>query len=772
MFNPNDYGLEVEDLPTWMRPRYRGIDWTVVATLILCIVACWPILNAPIYSIPRSLQAETELYRIVEIASVMESGQVYPRWAANFNYGYGSPIFNYVAPLPYYLGGTYLILTQDAPPIGLKAIALLGVFCLGLATTAFARRRWGDTVGVMATALVLFSPTLASTVHLYTDLGVLWAGAFFMGSLWSLERLVAHGRGRDMALSAFMTMGLLLSHYSVAPIYLAIITGWVITCRSQHFRWVVMSLLLGIGGASLFLVPAVIDANAVTWEPLSVYPTAVKTSQLFEASPRLDLALFNPPPIMRLGVAQWLLGIAGAGWLLWKRKKADSYFLGWGLLFILLLHFSEMWAYQNTFGAFRSTDIMLPLTLCAALVASQTVNLIEEQVSTTRRRWLSMTIIIFMVTLSGASTIIMPSYLPTSRSDVTTQHLNSELRGYMLGSITNGHLLPQGVEVLPDVSRSVVGNLEQIDKIDRLSLPRNTRVTILEHSPSNDSFIIENRSTEHEITILTFNYPGWKATRNQERIDLRTQSPNGFIGLAIEPEINDIHLYFSETPIRQLAWSISGISLLIMAALVIWRERRATPLPPNTLTPLAYKRQRERYRLIAFMTIVLAITYGAIHFRPALVTTQTPNTSIPNEAVPMERIVEGGLDFLGFDLEQTQVNAGNSVFLNTYWASSVPNLPNYQLELSVLHNGAVVQSQTYRHLANWPSREWPLDGYTIATYRIPMPTVPGDYTISLQVGTCERLDLRPCEVLEPRDVYDLHGPATQQIILPQTIRVE
>lgn len=772
MFNPNDYGLEIEDLPTWMRPRYRGIDWTVIATLILCIVACWSILNAPIYSIPRSIQAETQLYRIVETASVLESGQIYPRWAANFNYGYGSPIFNYIAPLPYYVGGVYLILTQDAPPVGLKAMSLFGVFFLGLATIAFARRRWGDIVGMIATALVLFSPTLASTVHLYTDLGILWAGAFFMGSLWGADRLTEHGRGRDMALLSFMTTGLLLSHYSLAPILFAMLTGWVIIHRSSQFRWVVISLLFGMAGAALFLIPAVFEANAVQWQPLSVYPTAVDTTKLLEVPPQLDITLFNPPPTIRLGIAQWLLGLVGAGWLLSKRKNADSYFVGWGLVFILLLYYPESWAYQNSFEAIRPTDIMLPLTLCAALVAGQTINLIEEQVKTTFRRWVAVTIVTFIVTLSGANTIIAPEYLPISRADLTTQHLNNELRGYMLGSITEGHLLPKGVEELPDVSRFVVGNLEQIEKIDRLSLPRNTRVTILEHAPSSDSFIIENRSTEHEITILTFNYPGWKATRNQEPIDLRTQSPNGFIGLVIEPEINDIHLYFSENPLRQLAWGISGISLLMMVALVIWRERRASPLPPNTLTPLAYRRQRERHHLIALVTSALAVTYGVIHFYPELVTTQTPSTSIPSEAVPMERIIEGGLDFLGFNLEQTQVDRGDSVFLNTYWASSVPNLPNYQLELSVLHNGEVVQHQTYRHLANWPSREWHLDGYVIATYHIPMPTTPGDYTISLQVGTCGRLDLRPCDVLEPRDVYDLRGPTTQQIILPKTIRVE
>lgn len=772
MFNPNDYGLEVEDLPTWMRPRYRGIDWAMVLTLILCIVVCWPILNAPVYSIPRSVQAETQLYRIVEMASVMESGEVYPRWAANFHYGYGSPIFNHIAPFPYYIGGVYLVLTRDAPPIGLKVVLLLGIVCLGLGTTAFARRRWGDTVGVMASVLVLFSPTLASTAHLYPDLGLIWVCAFLMGALWGIERLSDYGRGRDVALLAAMMCGIFLSHYTLSPLFFAVLVGWAIVRRSEHFKWVVVSLLLGISLASIFLIPVIADADAVVWEPLSVYPTALNTSTLFKVVPKLDIALFNPAPYLYLGLAQGLLALAGSGWLVWQRKKADSYFLLWAIGFIIALRFPDLWAYQSYFGAIQPTDLMLPLALCTALVASQTLTLIETQLSSYRRRWLAVGIVTFVTTLSATSIMVLPNYLSISRSTITTQHLNHELRGYMLGSLSNGQLLPKGVSTLPDVSRSVVGNVEQIDKIDRLSLPRNTRVTILEHAPSSDSFIIENRSTEHEITILTFNYPGWQATRNRQRIEVRTLEPHGFIGLVIRPEINDIHLHFSETPIRQLAWFISGASLVLVVLIVGWRERRAAPLPPKTMTPLLYKRQRERYQLIGFIIGVLLATYVIVQMQPSLVTEYTPDTRIPTEAVPIQRIIEGGLDFLGFNLSQTYVGSGDSVFLTTYWAASVPNTPNYQVEISILHNGQVVHQQAYRHLANWPSREWPLDGYVQATYRLPMPTLSGEYTVVLQVGTCDRLDLHLCDPLRPRDVYDLHGPTTKQIILPQTIRVE
>ena len=43
-------------------------------------------------------------FRLAELSYLLRGGEFYPRWAPNFYHGYGYPIFNYYAPLTYYLG--------------------------------------------------------------------------------------------------------------------------------------------------------------------------------------------------------------------------------------------------------------------------------------------------------------------------------------------------------------------------------------------------------------------------------------------------------------------------------------------------------------------------------------------------------------------------------------------------------------------------------------------------------------------------------------------
>ncbi len=54
--------------------------------------------------LPKGTDAELHVYRTAELGFSLAAGNLYPRWAPDFYYGLGYPIFNYYAPLTYYLG--------------------------------------------------------------------------------------------------------------------------------------------------------------------------------------------------------------------------------------------------------------------------------------------------------------------------------------------------------------------------------------------------------------------------------------------------------------------------------------------------------------------------------------------------------------------------------------------------------------------------------------------------------------------------------------------
>ena len=70
---------------------------------------------------------------------MVRAGEPYPRWASNFYFGYGYPIFNYYAPLTYYLGlGVELMPRLDAVD-GVKAMFVLGLVAAGIGMYGFVR---------------------------------------------------------------------------------------------------------------------------------------------------------------------------------------------------------------------------------------------------------------------------------------------------------------------------------------------------------------------------------------------------------------------------------------------------------------------------------------------------------------------------------------------------------------------------------------------------------------------------------------------------------
>ena len=77
------------------------VDPGLFVALIICTLAIWPFVSRS--SLPQATDAELHIFRVAELGRLVRDGESYPRWAPNFYYGYGYPIFNYYAPLSYYV---------------------------------------------------------------------------------------------------------------------------------------------------------------------------------------------------------------------------------------------------------------------------------------------------------------------------------------------------------------------------------------------------------------------------------------------------------------------------------------------------------------------------------------------------------------------------------------------------------------------------------------------------------------------------------------------
>jgi uncharacterized membrane protein len=129
------------------------LDWGAVIVAGLCVMAVWPWLTRP--GLPAGTDAEIHVPRVAEFARILADGVLYPRWAPDFYLGYGYPLFNFYAPLAYYLAQPFYLFTSAASAV--KALFLIGALLAGLGMYAFARPSLGRTAGVVSAAAFLYT---------------------------------------------------------------------------------------------------------------------------------------------------------------------------------------------------------------------------------------------------------------------------------------------------------------------------------------------------------------------------------------------------------------------------------------------------------------------------------------------------------------------------------------------------------------------------------------------------------------------------------------
>ena len=134
----------------------RRFDFNVITILVLVVIAALPFLTRP--GLPRHTDLELHVFRAAEYGEVLRGGVLYPRWAPDFYYGYGYPIFNYYAPLTYAFANVLDALPGVDTVLSVKLV-IVAVYALGAYGMYFlARRLFGSTAGVIASAAFVLSP--------------------------------------------------------------------------------------------------------------------------------------------------------------------------------------------------------------------------------------------------------------------------------------------------------------------------------------------------------------------------------------------------------------------------------------------------------------------------------------------------------------------------------------------------------------------------------------------------------------------------------------
>ncbi|MDO5561680.1 MAG: 6-pyruvoyl-tetrahydropterin synthase-related protein [bacterium] len=339
------------------------------ATFLVC---GWFILTQPMFYTHDFLHGA----RIAEMARGLVQGQWPVIWSENFAWGYGMPLFEFYAPLPYFLGALIHLLGANLV-WSVKILFLLTSIISFVGAFLWAREFYEDKLAALSGALFTLASYRAMDMFARGAMSELWAIAALPWIFCGLTRLIKGGK-KSILITVSGLVVLILSHNITTLLAAPFFVLYVILLLSVNKKWrwpklrpLIRKLLIAgcwsFALTAFYLLPALFEQNYTqlkTWilgeyfdyRIHFVYPKQFFWDNFGYGGSGYGL---NDGISFFLGYAQWILifftsavtlwaawSFYRRGWQRTKQIKTKSLFLtheqlflssGWLILLVLSL---------------------------------------------------------------------------------------------------------------------------------------------------------------------------------------------------------------------------------------------------------------------------------------------------------------------------------------------------------------------------------------------------------------------------------------------------
>src|SRR3989338_301809 len=182
-------------------------NWGILAVILLYFWAIKPFFVPGFFP----MHDDTQVARVFEMGKALKDGVFPVRWVADLGYGYGYPIFNFYAPLAYYVGGFFNILGFDALT-ATKIMMILGILLSGVFMYLLAREFWGKLGGVVSGLFYVYAPYHALDIYVRGDVAEFWSYAFIPLMFWGVYKVFKDPKWKWAVAGSLGYAGVILSH--------------------------------------------------------------------------------------------------------------------------------------------------------------------------------------------------------------------------------------------------------------------------------------------------------------------------------------------------------------------------------------------------------------------------------------------------------------------------------------------------------------------------------------------------------------------------------
>ena len=559
--------------------------------------------------------AALDLQRAEAWHSAVAAGDLFPRWLPDLYGGYGSPIFNYYAPLPYALGE--LFRASGAGALWAPKLALAALFVSGaLGARALARRLFGPLAGAVAFGLWALQPYLLLDLYVRSALGEI-AGLALLP--WALVGLLAVGsppRAAAVARAAFAFALLVVAHNIVALLAAPALALVALAAKPAAARLArSVALALGLALSAFYWLPALAEKDLVwaeeslTLGQFDVERNFLPTAVLLPWRAQLEIPAHRALPFeLHLGYAFWL-AVAAAPWVVRRTAPAGRpATLAWTAAAVLVLVAATALAAPLWRLLPLARFVQFPFRLLGP-VSLAGVMLAAAAVATARARWRALAALaaLGLGLLAARPVVAQARYGFVERATLETRPLT---RAEAVAAQSDPALLdPVALARESFAGRPPYSGTSRDDYLPRTVLRRPAPVAgaeaVIPPPAGAGVRVLSDRrrgtrlsaevavEAPAQLLFHQFHFPGWRAT-----VDGAPRAPSaepvfGRLQLELRPGERAVELRFGDTPVRRAGRLAAGAAALALALALgreRWRARRGgeplLPSPPRGPAPV------------------------------------------------------------------------------------------------------------------------------------------------------------------------------------------
>jgi uncharacterized membrane protein len=277
----------------------------LAAIALVAVVTSAPLWR-PLFVYGHSIDLDP--FRQVAFDAALRVGDPLPRWTPYWYYGYGSPLFHFYAPLPYFVTELWLLAGASFAR-AFQLTLFSGWLASGLAMYLLARDAFSRPAATVAAVLYLFAPYHLVDMLVRHALGEHLAFVWIPLAIWGAAGTVSRPGALRFAIGALAVAALPLTHNLTALIALPVVIAWSSLAWARNrdragLARAAAATVLGLALSAFFWLPAIADLagvsarerltgeffryslhwNAIGWLALVQFPWRFLTLAAFGAS--------------------------------------------------------------------------------------------------------------------------------------------------------------------------------------------------------------------------------------------------------------------------------------------------------------------------------------------------------------------------------------------------------------------------------------------------------------------------------------------------------